>query len=165
MKTKILYVVSTLKRTGPTNILYNLINELDRNEFEPIILTLSKDDDRFPSLRNSFQEINVKIIPFSLTRIKGFLFGRQKIRNLIIRENINVLHLFGFRPDFLTDSLKLNNIKIISTINSNIYDDYTMLYGNFFGRIIAFLHIKSLKGKTAVACSDLWQMRFVNVME
>ena len=151
---KILYVVSTLKRTGPTNVLYNLIAELDRKEFEPIILTLSEEDSNFPSSWRLFEDLNVKILSFNFSRIRGFISGRKEIRKLIEQHNINVVHLYGFRGDLMLNREITKNVKFISTINSNIYDDYTMLYGKYKGRIMAYLHIKSLKGKIGVACSN-----------
>ena len=151
---KILYISSTLKRTGPTNVLYNLIAELDRNEFEPIILTLSHEDPNFPSLWKAFEDLNVKIYSFNFSRIRGFISGRREIRKFIDLQNINVVHLYGFRGDFMVNRGISKKVKIISTINSNIYDDYTMLYGKYSGRIMAYLHIISLKGKIGVACSN-----------
>ncbi|PVX46594.1 glycosyltransferase involved in cell wall biosynthesis [Flavobacterium sp. 103] len=152
-KIKVLYIVSTLKRTGPINIMSNLISELDKSKFEPLVLTLSKEDDRFPSLCDSLGNMGVKILSLSLSRAKGFFFGRKKIKEIIFQENIGVVHLFGFRPDLLVNSRKFSNVKIVSAVNSNVFDDYTMLYGNFVGRLMAFLHMKSLNGKIGVACS------------
>jgi len=151
---KILYISSTLKRTGPTNVLYNLIAELDRKKFEPIILTLSEEDPNFPSLWEAFEDLNVKIFSFNFSRIRSFISGRNEIRKFIVQQKINVVHLYGFRGDLMVNSAISKNVKIISTINSNIYDDYTMLYGKYTGMIMAYLHIKSLKGKIGVACSN-----------
>lgn len=150
---KILYISSTLKRTGPTNVLYNLIAELDRKKFHPIILTLSPEDPNYPSLWDSFKKLDVEIHSFNFSRMNGFLVGIKKIKKFIELQNINVVHIYGFRGDFMVNNKISKKVKIISTINSNIFDDYTMLYGKYIGRLMAYLHIKSLKGKTAIACS------------
>jgi glycosyltransferase involved in cell wall biosynthesis len=151
--TRVLFISSTLKRTGPTNILYNLIAALDRSKFEPIILTLSEEDSRFPSLWSSFEDLNVKIFSFKFSRLKGFFEGKKKIKKFIETQNINVVHIYGFRGDILVNSNVSEKVKVVSTINSNIFDDYTMLYGKYVGKIMAYLHIKSLKGKISIACS------------
>jgi len=150
---KILYVVSTLQRTGPTNVLFNLIDSLNKSEFEPIILTLSQEPTGFPSLKDSFIEQGVKVHSISRSRISGFIYARGLIREFVKKHQIDVIHNIGFRPDWLIKKADYKNLSIISTINSNIYDDYTMLYGSRKGKIMAQLHIKSLKGKMAVACS------------
>ncbi|MBP6128158.1 glycosyltransferase family 4 protein [Flavobacterium sp.] len=153
-KVKVLYIISTLKRTGPTNVLYNLISELDRKKIEPIILTLSSEPLQSSSLLVDFNELNVKVLSFSLSRIKGFFVARKRIKHIIYSEKIEVVHLFGFRPDFFVNKFDYESLKIISTINSNLYDDYTMLYGKFVGKVMAHFHVKSLNGKEIVACSE-----------
>lgn len=38
---KVLYIVSTLRETGPTNQLFGIISNLNKNDYNPVILTLS----------------------------------------------------------------------------------------------------------------------------
>lgn len=150
---KVLYITSTLKRTGPTNVMFTLISELDKQNFEPIVLTLSEEDANFPSLLSDFKNIEVKVISLSLSRLKGFVLGQKNIKNIVNTLDIDVIHIYGFRGDMLIRKSDYKGVKIISTINSNIYDDYTMLYGKVKGTFMAWLHMKSLKNKTAIGCS------------
>jgi glycosyltransferase involved in cell wall biosynthesis len=150
----ILYITSTLKRTGPTNVLLNLLLKLNKNNFKPIILTLSNEDSNYPSLYSTFEKIGVKIIPLSLNRINGFLFGTGRIKRVLQKNSINIIHIFGFRGDLLINKTNFPGIKVISTINSNIYEDYTMLYGRIKGSVMAKFHMNSLKGKIAIGCSN-----------
>lgn len=151
---KILFVTSNLRRTGPTNILFNLIEKLDQSIYSPIILTLSEESQNYPSLSDEFIKLGITIHCLGLSRISGFIYGSKIIKKFIVDNNIDVVHIFGFRGDFLINSNSFNNIKIISTINSNIYDDYTMLYGKYKGSIMAYLHIRSLNNKIAIGCSE-----------
>jgi len=151
---RVLYIVSTLKRSGPTNVLFNLIAELDRDKFEPIILTLSPEETKAPSSKDIFLKIGVKIHSLHLSRLQGFLYAKKKMREFVNDHNIGIIHLMGFRGDLLINHRDFKRVKIISTINSNIYDDYTMLYGKIKGTIMSYLHIRSLKGKTGIACSQ-----------
>src|SRR5690606_6677471 len=114
---KVLYITSTLKRTGPTNVLFNLISELDRKIYQPIILTLSPEDENFPSLWETFESLSIEIFSIHLSRLKGFLFGTKKIKKFINDHSIQVIHIFGFRGDLLISSRQFAGIKIISTIN------------------------------------------------
>ena len=148
---KVLYIVSTLKRTGPINVVYNLIYELDKHRFEPVILTLSAENDDKTSKKADFLNLGIAVYSLSLTRLQGIFFAKSKIKQFIKDKGINVLHLTGLRPDLLVNASI--NLPTISSIQSNIYDDYTLLYGNVIGRIAAYLHIRSLKGKSGVACS------------
>jgi glycosyltransferase involved in cell wall biosynthesis len=150
----ILYVISTLKRTGPTNILYNLIAKLDRSCFSPIILTLSIEDKRFPSLTNEFLDLGIAIHSLRLSRIKGFIEGRSALKEFIKNHNINIVHINGFRADLLIKAKDYPGLRIITTINSNIYDDYTMLYGKVKGSLMAWIHAQTIKDKVSVGCSN-----------
>lgn len=151
---KILYIVSTLQRTGPTNVLFNLVSKLDRNQFYPIILTLSPENSTFYSLKSEFEKLNVEIHTIGLSRVSGFLFGNIKIAEFVKKEKIDVIHINGFRGDWMIRHSDFSKTKLVTTINSNIYDDYTMLYGKIKGRIMAYLHMHSIKGKTAIGCSE-----------
>lgn len=150
---KILFIVSTLKKTGPINMVYTLINELDKNSFDPIILTLSKEDDVKSSMLDDFKRINTPIFSLNLTRFQGLQKGKYSIKQFALKHQVNIIHNHGLRPDLLTSSSNIK-IPIISSIHSNLYDDYTLGYGNLIGKVAAYLHIKSLKGKTSVACSN-----------
>ncbi len=150
----VLYVVSTLKRTGPNNVLFNLISELDRSILEAKILTLSPEENNFPSLWDDFVALGVGVYSLNLTRLNGFIGGRSSLKKFVFEQNIEIIHMYGFRGDLLVRKKDFKNLKIVSTINSNIYDDYTMLYGKIKGSIMAYLHIKSLRGKISIGCSS-----------
>lgn len=154
MTKNVLYIVSTLKRTGPTNIIYNLIDKLDRSKFRPVILTLSKEEEGFPSLMDEFRNLGVEIHSLSLTRVAGFLLGKRKLQRFIEDHQIDIIHVNGIRGDMLINKNDYPGIPIVTTINSNIYDDYTMLYGKQKGQVMSWTHIKSIKGKIIVACSN-----------
>lgn len=149
----VLYINSTLKKTGPNVAMYNLICKLDRSKFKPYVLTLSPEDPEFPGLTDAFAALNVEVLSLSLSRMRGFVSGTRRIMEVVKKHHIDVIHNYGFRGDQLVRKRDFPDIKIISTINSNIYDDYTMLYGKLRGTIMAWLHMKSLEGKIAVGCS------------
>jgi len=134
--------------------LFNLISELDRDRFKPLILTLSAEDERFPSLWKSFKEIDVRIESLKLTRLSGFIKGKIELKKIINELNIDVIHINGIRGDLMVKKKDFNNQLIVTTINSNIYEDYTMLYGSIKGSIMAWLHMRSLKDKVAIGCSN-----------
>ena len=75
---KILYIVSSLKKSGPTNQLSYIIKYLDKSKFSPTVLTLSAEPD--DSMMEYFQnELDVKIDSLKLSRVQGILKGVSKI--------------------------------------------------------------------------------------
>jgi glycosyltransferase involved in cell wall biosynthesis len=151
---KVLFIVSTLRKTGPINVVYTIINELDKSKFTPVILTLSKEHQSSVSMISDFEKINTPVFSLNLSRIKALIYAKTDIEKFVLNHNIQLIHTHGLRPDLLTSPSFANKIPIISSIHSNLYDDYTLNYGKLIGAFLTFLHIKSLKNKTPVACSN-----------
>ena len=97
---KILYVVSSLKRTGPINILFDLVKYLDRSRFTPHILTLRSEppNSRYPE----FVKLNVEID--SLHHDGKILTpgAVHEFKKMVTRIRPQVVHSMGFRPDVLS---------------------------------------------------------------
>lgn len=148
---KILYIVSTLKRSGPIIVLANIIKYLDRDNFEPIVLTLSTEPE--DSLKEYFEnDLHTKVETLGLLRIEGLFFAKKYIEKFIVETNIDIVHSHGFRADGLV--CKLSYIKSVSTLHNYPYYDYTMTYGNIMGYIMAKIHLRYLKKlNSPFACS------------
>ena len=148
---KILFIASTLKRTGPVNIMYNLIKYLDKSIYKPVILTLSKEEGE--SRINDFKELGIEIYQLNLTRTSGFTFGRRKLKQFIKKINPDIIHNCGFRADYIISKYS-KDFKVVSTLQNYPYYDYTMTYGNIIGWIMAKLHTNSFfKFNQVFTCS------------
>jgi len=150
---KILYLVSTLVNCGPTNQLYNIIKNLDRNLFEPIIVTLS--DEKQKSQIDKFQDLNIEVKSLELDRNEGLFFINNKIIKFFDEINPDLIHSSGLRADKVAQSYT-KNLKVphIMTLRNYPYYDYPSKYGNFLGYLYSILHVGIIKkAKNAVACS------------
>lgn len=148
---KILYIVSTLKRSGPTNQLFNVINHLDRSQFEPHLVTLSPEpaDNRW----KEFQDINVKLYSLKLSRLQGLLFAKYKLGRLIEAIKPDLIHTQGIRADAIVSSLGMK-IPHVATIHNFAPDDYISKFGGLKGRIMVKHHFNVMrKSKYLIACS------------
>src|SRR5690554_5345172 len=118
---KILYVVSTLKSSGPTNQLFNVINHLDRSQYEPHLITLSPEpaDSRW----KKFQDIKVKLFSLNLSRVKGMLFAKTELRKIIKIIRPDIMRTQGIRADAIVSSLEMK-IPHVATIRNFAPDDY-----------------------------------------
>jgi len=146
---KILYIVSTLQKAGPTNQLSYIIKYLDKTKYEPIVLTLS------PEFKNSmidyFQlDLKIRVETLNLSRLKGMLFARKKVENFITDNNIDLIHTQGLRADVLSSKLKVN-IPKIATIRNYPQLDFPMTYGRYKGYMMTKVQIKALK-KLNICC-------------
>lgn len=158
MKLKIMYIVSTLARTGPTNQLFNIVKNLDKNFFSPIIVTLSPEPKS--TLIDLFNKENIKIHSLNFSRFEGAFKAGKIISKIIEKYDPDIIHTQGLRPD----SLAVKYIKgknVITTIRNFPFEDYPLKFGKLLGRIMAYNHINSIRNiDYPVACSLSLQKKF-----
>lgn len=148
---KVLYIASTLARTGPTNQLYYTMKNLNREIFEPYILTLSPEPK--DTLIDKFRGINVQIHSLNLSRLKGVLVGDTQVKNFVNKIHPDIIHTSGLRADEISISLTSMS-KCISTLRNYPYEDYPMKFGNLKGTLMAKKHMKAIsKMEHPIACS------------
>lgn len=149
---KILYIISTLEKTGPVNVLFDIIQNIDRNKFEPVILTLSKEKKN--SIKSKFENLNVEIHSMNLQGVNGYL-NSFKIKSVVQKIKPNIIHTHCFRSTLFT-ALYLNAYKTMTTIHCDYDIDYAMSYGKFCGFIMQKLMDYSLtRVKNKICCSEL----------
>lgn len=148
---KILYIISTLEKTGPVNVLFDIIQNIDRNKFEPVILTLSKEKKN--SIKSKFENLNVEIHSMNLQGVNGYL-NSFKIKSVVQKIKPNIIHTHCFRSTLFT-AIYLRKMNTITTIHCDYDSDYRMTYGNTIGCIMSKLMDFSLKNiKKRIACSE-----------
>lgn len=150
---KIVYIISTLKKTGPTLVLFNIIKNLDSNKFKPFVVTLSPEP--ADTMIKEFKSLNIDIFCIDLNRIKGFLFGGFKIKKIMKDINPDIVHSHCFRSSLLS-ALFLRGYKRIVTVHCDYKTDFMMAYGRFLGYLMYLLMHYSLKKiKNNVCCSKI----------
>lgn len=150
-KIKIAYMVSTLEACGPVNVIFNIIKYLDKNIYEPHIITLSKELEN--TRMNDFKNENCIIHQMNLSRVRGIFELKKNIQYIIETNDIKIVHSNGFRSDNI--ACRLENVKSISTIHNYPKYDYRMTYGNLKGIVMANLHINWMRYiDLPCACSE-----------
>ena len=158
---KILYLVSTLQRSGPTNQLFNLIKHLDRNKFEPHLITLSPESS--DSRWEDYVNLDVKLYSLNLSRIKGALFAKNRVKALIDTIKPDLIHTQGIRADTLVSSCKLVPSQVI-TIHNFAPEDYSMKFGRLKAIFMTHQHFKTMRKQVhLIACSKTIQRKLHSV--
>ena len=134
---KILYIVSNLRPSGPTNQIYNLINNFNKNH-DISILTLSPESGK--TLVPDFETAGVKYISLNYSRLEGLFLSPIKLKSVVNDINPDIIHTHGIRADTLC-YLFLSNYPQISTIHNYPYADYPAQYGLIFGNFLSIEHI------------------------
>lgn len=159
MLNKILYIVSTLRNSGPTNQLFGLIKNLDKSRFKPTLLTLSSEPEN--SKINDFLSLDIEIKSLALSRIEMIFKGKNKLKNTVENINPDFIHTSGFRPDINT-SKYLKKYPHCCTIRNYAYDDYPVKFGKILGNLMAYKHIKSFKNiNYPISCSYAIKNKYI----
>jgi len=135
-------VISTLKKSGPVRVVYNLIKGCVDEDIEFHVLSISKEPQN--NLVNDFLKLNVIYKNLCLTRLSSILNGKKVLFRYVKTNKIVIIHLHGFRPNYL-GSLCTIPVKTISTVHNNPYEDYKNRYGTVFGKIMSFSQNMFLK--------------------
>jgi glycosyltransferase involved in cell wall biosynthesis len=151
-KIQLAYIVSTLGRTGPTRQLLNILRHLDRNQFEPHLITLSNNPR--DNLEGEFLALGIEVYPLNLSRLTTSLLGGRRLADLCERLRPDLLHTQGLRADWL--SARNRGIRSrVSTQRNDPYIDYPSLMGQWSGRMAAYLHQHALdRIPVLVTCSN-----------
>lgn len=139
---KIVYVVSTLKLSGPTNQLFNIVVNLDSTRFDAHIITLSPEPEE--SRWNDFMSAGVKVYSLGLSRLSGLILARAKLRRLISEIKPDLIHTQGLRGDVLSAGLG-SIAPRVCTVRNIPQQDYAMTYGKVAGRLMSHNHVKAMR--------------------
>lgn len=127
----IIYLCSSLERTGPTNQLLNIVKNI-KNHFNVTILTLKREGKH--SMESEFLEE------------KGLeirCFKDMKLLDAIrLIKSHDISHSQGIKADALS---ALFSNKSIATLRNYPYEDYPALYGVKKGRAMAYIHLLFLR--------------------
>ncbi|MGG1687212.1 glycosyltransferase [Pseudalkalibacillus sp. NRS-1564] len=148
-KISILYVVSTLRQSGPTNQLLGIVSNLDESKYDAHVLTLSSEPNN--TRINDFINSNVKVTSLNLSRLEYQLKGKQSLKKYISKFNPDVIHTSGVRADTVVSKLDISQ-KHCMTVRNYAYDDYIAKFGSFVGKITAKSSIESMKRCEYVVC-------------
>ncbi|WP_019571816.1 glycosyltransferase family 4 protein [Thioalkalivibrio sp. ALMg3] len=148
---KILYVVSTLANTGPTNQLYSLVRKLNRDVYSPSLLTLSPEPET-NSAWSRFEGLEVEMGSLRLSRLEGLLLARSRVRELMEKIKPDIVHTQGIRADVLNVAT-MKGVPSLCTARNYPFSDYPSKFGKFRGSVMARQHVQALRKIHVVACS------------
>lgn len=155
-KYKIVYFITNCKKTGPMNQTLNIIHNMDRTMFDPILVTLFKED-AGNSILAEYKKVCSACYCLNMNKYNSILLGKQKLSNLLKEIKPDLIHSVGMPP--YTISLAYKDAIHFVTLRNYCYDDYPHKYGKILGRVLAFKDMNLIKkqikrGETFVTCSE-----------
>lgn len=150
---RIAYVINYIVKNGPSSVVLNLINNLDRSKYDISLITLFEGNNAevVSALRNNgvtVYECNM------LSRMKCLLGQSREFSDVVEKGRFDILHTHGIIPDVLSSRLHTTAMRF-TTIHNNMYEDYLDSYGYAKSRIFIALHLAALKKlDECVCCSE-----------
>lgn len=155
-KYRIAYIITQCKNSGPMNQTLNIIKNLDRTLFQPIVITLFQED-----LGNSVIQRYLDVVPefycLNLSKISSLATGKKKLAVFLNRIKPDLIQGLGMPP--YTLSLGYKDAVHLVTLRNYCYQDYPDKYGRLLGNVLArkdmaLIRRQINKGETFITCSE-----------
>ena len=148
---KVVFLMTHCKKSGPVQQMLNIIKNLDKDEFEPHLVTLYPEDTVGSQLALYEPFVVHHFVP---TGKLDMMLGRDKaLRKALEKINPDVIHSLGVFPDFAVSRMK--KWRQVITLRNYVWDDYPAKFGKLQGGILARLHLYAMKHTSrTVACSE-----------
>lgn len=150
---RIAYVINYIVKNGPSSVVLNIINNLDREKYDVSLITLFSGND--PEVIEHLKSNGVSVYECTtLSRMKCLLGQSKEFDDIVRSERFDILHTHGLIPDIVASKPNVP-AKKISTLHNNMYEDYLDSYGWIKSRIFIMLHLNALKKlDECVCCSE-----------
>lgn len=155
-KYKIAYVITNCKNSGPMNQTLNIIKNLERTVYEPIVITLFEEE-----LDNSIIQKYLDVVPevycLKMNKLASIIEGKKKLASLLNIIKPNLIHGLGIPPYAM--SLVYKNAVHLVTLRNYCFQDYPDKYGKKLGIVLAHKDMNLIsrqikRGEIFVTCSS-----------
>lgn len=146
---KIVYLITSCKKSGPIQQTLNIISNLDRSKFIPYLITIYDEQD--DSVLDQFLPYVHHL--FIKTDKLDILINRvDKLEECLNKIKPDLIHSLGIFPDFAVCRIK--KYKQINTLRNYIYDDLISKFGRCKGNVLCLMskYVMQRTSKT-VTCS------------
>lgn len=141
----IVYLVPYLANTGPINVLYNIVKNINREKYVPIIISLDKNDKYKDNNRYLFDKLGIEIIEYNYSHwYLQFHISiiAKDICKRFYKSDV-LFHAHGYYPTLILSRMK--HVKTITTIHNICVQDFVMSKGFVLGHYMSYMYKKALK--------------------
>lgn len=160
---KIIYLVPSLIKSGPINVVYNIVRNLNRKQYTPIVAFLSEHPFKERNNQDSFEELGIKVIPHKFS--KWQLQFRTCAIAKLLQEELDgpdvIFHAHGYYPTLLLSHMK--NILSMTTLHNRCREDFCMHKGALLGNYMSYKFFHAInKIDINVAISHTTEQYYIN---
>lgn len=142
---KIAFVVNRLIKSGPIDVVYNIVSNLDRTIFEPEILVL-RDKCEKRNCTEDFNSLGIKInfFNFSFLEMEVKTSYCAEILDNYLKDAFEIVHCHSYQAVLLLSRSKLK-IKRLITFHNICTQDFIRSKGFLLGSYMVFRYLKASK--------------------
>lgn len=142
-KINIAFLFTACKKSGPIEQMLSILTYMDREKFNPILITLYDEPTDGTSQLQRYLDIGVQHVHVPIGK-KDILLGNTKALKLKLNEmNVDIVHSLGVFPDFALSRMKYPGHVI--TLRNFVYEDYPVKFGKAMGTVMAKMHLNAMK--------------------
>lgn len=155
-KIKVTFVETNCKKNGPIKQTLNIIRNMDKEVFEPSLVTVWPED-ADNSMIDEYKKLGIPVLSANMSKKKSILFGKKAVGQLLEQLQPDIVQGVGMPPYRMTLGYK-KAIHFV-TLRNYCYEDYPDYYGKIPGTVMAFLDLNLIKkrmaaGEPFVTCSE-----------
>lgn len=143
-KISVIFIVPSLIKCGPINVVYNIVKNLARNRFTAIIAYLSEHPLKERNNQGAFEELGIKVIPHHFSKWQLQFQTRDIARYL--QEELDgpdvIFHAHGYYPTLLLAHMP--KARTLTTVHNRCGEDFRMEKGFLLGSYMAYNYLRAL---------------------
>ena len=140
-KIKISYIVTNLRNTGPINQTYNLIRFLDRERFEPSVITVWPEPE--DTMIDKYKSLGINIKQGKLTKKSSVFWGKRYVTKCLKEIKPDIVQGVGMPPYRMCLGYKKAIPYVV--LRNYCYEDYPSYYGNLLGNTMAKMDMSLIR--------------------
>lgn len=144
-KIKVGFLVRRINNCGPINMVFELIKNLNKEQFEIMLISLSNSKTDYYKSVDKYCSLGIRHTGISQDELES------------VSCSLDIIHSHGLYPDLVVSKLKNNKVIKFTTIHCMIFKDYIQEYGYVKGIIGGVIHFYTLRYggfNQIVACSE-----------
>ena len=140
------FLINQLRKSGPVNVLYDLVANIDRTRYKPIVIKLMTDDPN-KNITTKFEEIGIEVIGFKFSFWDLELRTKRVahiIGDCLLEKKVALLHSHGYHPLLISSYVNLDIIKL-DTQHCISIDSFMASRGKIIGTYMHYRYVYRLK--------------------
>ena len=142
---RIIYIVNSLRKSGPVNVLYGIVRGLPVSEYEVHIIKLSEDEPS-RSMTKEFCRIGAKV--WELHHSVRYLelatwYVRKQVGKILEQVQPDIVHTHGYHPVLVVSQLK--RWMRVETLHCICKEDFVFSKGKLLGSYMVMRYLHALR--------------------